>query len=88
LQARGRTLRTEIQLQLQLAEADYAKALELLCAAPAKDLRYPLLVNRGLLWFERRQWDKAEADFQAAIQLDDRRWVAFQNLAQVYLQQN
>jgi tetratricopeptide (TPR) repeat protein len=88
LQARGRTLRTEIQLQLQAAEADYDKALELLDAAPNKDLRYPLLVNRGLLWLERRQWDKAVADLQAAIQLDDRRWLAFQNLGQVYQQQN
>ena len=88
LQARGRTLRTEVQLQLQAAEADYDRALKLLDAAPNKDLRYILLVNRGLLWLERRQWDKALADLQAAIQLDDRRWVAFENLAQVYLQQN
>jgi serine/threonine protein kinase/Tfp pilus assembly protein PilF len=88
LQARGRTLRTEVQLQLQAAEADYARALELLDAAPSKDIRYPLLVNRGLLWFERREWDKAAADLQGAIQLDDRRWLAFQNLGQVYLRQN
>ena len=54
LARRGRTLRTEILLQLQAAEVDYDKALELLDAAPNKDLRYPLLVNRGLLWLERR----------------------------------
>jgi tetratricopeptide (TPR) repeat protein len=86
LQARGRTLRTEIQLQLDAAEADYATAIELLDAAPNKDLRYPLLVNRGLLWLERREWDKAVADFQAAIELDDRRWLAFENLGLFYLQ--
>ena len=55
LPVRGSTLRTEIQLQLQAAEADYDRALELLDAAPNKDLRYPLLVNRGLLWLERRR---------------------------------
>src|SRR5262249_9585074 len=88
LQAGGPTLRTEVELQLRAAEADYDKALQLLGTAPAKDLRYPLLVNRGLLWLERRQWNKAVADFQAAIQLDDRQWVAFLNLAQVYRQQD
>jgi tetratricopeptide (TPR) repeat protein len=87
LQTQGRTLRTEIKLQLDAAEADYATAIELLDAAPNKDLRYPLLVNRGLLWLERREWDKAVADFQAAIQLDDRRWLAFENLGLVYLRQ-
>jgi tetratricopeptide (TPR) repeat protein len=85
LQARGRTLRAEIHLQLDAAAADYATALELLDAAPNKDLRYPLLVNRGLLWLERSEWDNAVADFQAAIELDDRRWLAFENLGQVYL---
>jgi serine/threonine protein kinase/tetratricopeptide (TPR) repeat protein len=88
LQTQGRTLRTEVQLQLEAAEADFDKALLLLGTAPNTDLRYPLLVNRGLLWLERRQWDKAVADFQTAIQLDDRQWVAFLNLAQVYQRQD
>jgi tetratricopeptide (TPR) repeat protein len=87
LPVRGRTLRTEVQRQLQDAEADYDRALVLLGAAPDKDLRYPVLVNRGLLWLERRQWDKAEADLRAAIRLDDRQWLAFENLGQVYMQQ-
>ena len=87
LQARGRTLRTEILLQLQAAEFDYDKALQLLDAAPNKDLLYPLLVNRGLLWLERREWDKAVAELQAAIHLDDRQWLAFENLGLVYQQQ-
>jgi serine/threonine protein kinase/tetratricopeptide (TPR) repeat protein len=88
LPVRGRTLRTEVQRQLQDAEADYDRALKLLGAAPSKDLRYPLLLNRGLLWLERRRWDKAEADLRAAIQLDERRWLAFENLGHVYLQQD
>jgi serine/threonine protein kinase/tetratricopeptide (TPR) repeat protein len=85
MQARDRTLRTEIKLQLDAAEADYATAIQLLDAAPNKELRYPLLVNRGLLWLERGEWEKAVADFRAAIELDDRRWLAFDSLGHVYL---
>jgi serine/threonine protein kinase/tetratricopeptide (TPR) repeat protein len=88
LQTRGDTLRTEIELQLQAAEKDYKRAFELLATAPNKDLRYALLVNRGLLWHERKAWDKAEADLQAAIQLDDQRWQAFETLAQAYARQD
>jgi tetratricopeptide (TPR) repeat protein len=88
LPVRGHTLQTEIQRQLQAAEADYDRALGLLDAAPNKDVRYAVLVNRGLLWLERRRWDKAEADLRAAMQVDDRRWLAFENLGHVYLQQD
>jgi tetratricopeptide (TPR) repeat protein len=88
LQTRGDTLRTEIELQLQAAEKDYKRALDLLETTPNKDLRYALLVNRGLLWHERQAWDKAAADLQAAIRLDDQRWQAFETLAQVYVRQD
>jgi serine/threonine protein kinase/tetratricopeptide (TPR) repeat protein len=81
-------LRTEIELQLQAAEKDYKRAFDLLEAAPNKDLHYALLVNRGWLWHERKAWDKAEADLQSAIRLDDRRWQAFETLAQVYQRQH
>jgi tetratricopeptide (TPR) repeat protein len=87
LQTRGDTLRTEIELQLQAAEKDYKRALDLLETSPNKDLRYALLVNRGVLWLERKAWDKAEADLQAAIQLDEKRGQAFEILAQVYVRQ-
>ncbi len=88
MQAKGNTLRTEVELQLQAAEADYKKAFELLDRAASKDLRYGLLVNRGLLWLERREWQKAVADLQEAVKLDSRRWQAFETLAQVYERQN
>jgi tetratricopeptide (TPR) repeat protein len=88
LPVRGGTLRTEIQLQLRAAEDDYDRALALLDAAPNNDLRYPLLINRGLLWLERREWDKAVTDLQAAIQLDEGQWLAFENLGQVYRRRN
>ncbi len=88
LHARGGTLSAEIEHQLQSAEADYQRALELLDAAPSPTLRYAVLLNRGLLWLMRRQWDKAEADLQAAMRLDDKQWQLFEILAQVYLQQD
>ena len=81
MQARGDTLRSEIEHQLQSAEADYQRALELLDAAPSPTLRYAVLLNRGLLWLERREWDRAEADLQAAMRLDDRQWQPFEILA-------
>ena len=88
MQARGGTLRSEIEHQLQSAEADYQRALELLDAAPSPTLRYAVLLNRGLLWLERREWDRAEADLQAAMRLDDKQWQPFEILAQVYRKQD
>jgi serine/threonine protein kinase/tetratricopeptide (TPR) repeat protein len=85
--ARGESLKGDIERQLQAAEDDYAKALELLDASPNKDLRYAVLVNRGLVWVERRNWQKAASDFEAAIRIDGGRWIAFQNLATVLVQQ-
>jgi serine/threonine protein kinase/tetratricopeptide (TPR) repeat protein len=88
LHARGETLRSEIQRQLHAAETDFNNALKLLDASPNNDLRYAVLVDRGLLWFERADWSKAASDLQAAIRLDNRRWNAFQSLAKVYAAQN
>ena len=87
MQDRGGTLRSEIEHQLQSAEADYQRAFELLDAAPSPTLRYAVLCNRGLLWLERREWDRAEADLQAAMRLDDKQWQPFEILAQVYRKQ-
>jgi serine/threonine protein kinase/lipoprotein NlpI len=84
LQSKGATLRTEAELQFEAAEADYRKALNLLQQSPNDELRYALLVNRGLLRSQRRQWDAAVADLQAAIQLDGRRYQAFAELALAY----
>ena len=88
MQVRGGTLQSEIEHQLQSAEADYQRALELLDAAPSPTLRYAVLLNRGLLWLERRAWDRAEADLQAAMRLDEKQWQLFEILAQVYRKQD
>ncbi len=88
LNARGDTLRAEIENQLQSAEADYQRALDLLDAAPSPSVRFVVLLNRGSLWLERRAWGKAEADLRAAMRLDDKQWQPFELLGQVFLRQN
>jgi len=84
----GHTLRNEVQLQLADAEADYASALDILQQKPNDELRYAALVNRGLLWLERRDWDRAVADLQAAIGLNDRQYNAYETLALVRRRQD
>jgi tetratricopeptide (TPR) repeat protein len=78
----------EAGLRFQPAEADYHTAEGLLAEAPNPELGYVILVNRGLLRLERRDWDAAVADFEAAIRLDGRHYLAFANLAQVYQRQD
>ena len=69
------------------AEEDYAKALGLLDRKPVAELRYVLLVNRGLLRWQRRDLDWAVADLQEAIRLDARLYQAHAGLAEVFRQQ-
>ena len=66
------------------AESDYNKALELLNKKPNDELQYALLVNRGLLWLERKEWGKAIADLESAIRKNGAQWQAHEMLAQVY----
>ncbi len=84
LPARGSMLRSEAQVQFKAAEADFGTALELLKMTPNDELQYALLVNRGLLWLERKEWDKAVADLERAIRLNGAQWQAHEMLAQVY----
>ena len=46
------------------------------------------MVNRALLWLERREWDKAIADLQTAIRQTTRAWHAVEVLAGVYGKQD
>src|SRR5262249_55176535 len=46
LPSRSGPLGTEVELQLQAAEKDYARSVELLATSPNPDLHYALLVNR------------------------------------------
>ncbi len=63
-------LRAEAKLQLNAASEDYRRAFELLDAQRGTDLRFPLLVNQGLLRLERGEFGPAEADLNAASRLD------------------
>jgi tetratricopeptide (TPR) repeat protein/tRNA A-37 threonylcarbamoyl transferase component Bud32 len=79
----GGVLKTVIEFQLSAAASDYRRALLLLDQKPNDELRYALLVNRGLLGLERRDFAKAEADLEAAIRLAPRRLQAYPALALV-----
>jgi serine/threonine protein kinase/Tfp pilus assembly protein PilF len=83
----GSTLSNEIQLQFKGAEIDYGKALALLEQSPNAELRYAVLVNRGLLWLKRGDLDKAVADLESAIKLDEKLYQAHESLAQARLRQ-
>ncbi len=80
--------RTEAQVQLDAAEVDFDKALKLLAEQPNDEVKYQALVNRGLFWLERRDWNKAVADLQAAIVLNGHQFPAHEALAQVRWRQN
>jgi tetratricopeptide (TPR) repeat protein len=82
--AEGDTLPTADGSPFEPAEADYRTAEGLLATAPNAELRYVLLVNRGLLRLERREWVGAVADLEAAVRLDGRHYLAYATLAQVY----
>jgi tetratricopeptide (TPR) repeat protein len=71
------------------AEADYARALELLERKPVAEFRYVLLVNRGLLRSQRRDrdLDRAVADLREAVRLDPQLYQAHAGLARVLRQQ-
>ena len=74
--------------QFEAAESDYRKALGLLGPGPEDDeLRYALLSNRGLIRLGRDDLSAAADDFQGAARLDDQRFDAFRNLAEVYRRQ-
>ena len=70
------------------AEADYRKALELI-GDPKRHaaLYYVVLLNRGMMWLLRDDLTAAASDFQAAIDLNPKRFEAFVNLGQVYQKQ-
>jgi tetratricopeptide (TPR) repeat protein len=71
----------EAQARFADAEADFRKAQEL---GLENGLDYMLLMNRGVMRFQRGQFDAAAADFEAAIALKPRRYHAYASLAQVH----
>ena len=82
------TVRAEVRFQRDAAARDYNRAGELLAAKPNDELRYALHVNRGLLCLQSRDFEKAAADLEAAIRLNERRPEAYSILALVYQKQD
>jgi eukaryotic-like serine/threonine-protein kinase len=82
------SVRDDANYHFRAAQEDYQHALSLLDQKPDDVLRWATLVNRGQLFIQHEDWDKASDDFQAAIQLNDRRPEAFVGLARVYLMQD
>jgi serine/threonine protein kinase/Tfp pilus assembly protein PilF len=62
-------LKASAEFEFDEAEADFQSALERLHRSPDDELHYALLVNRGLIRFQRGQIDQAAADYQQAIRL-------------------
>ena len=75
--------REDATTQFQAAEVDFGRAETILDQHPDEELRYVLLVDRGLMWFQRRELEKAGADLRAAIQFNDRHFQAYAALAKV-----
>jgi eukaryotic-like serine/threonine-protein kinase len=88
MQLAARAANDEKDDHFQLALGDYDRVLELLAQKPDNLLRLVLLMNRGSLFVQHADWDKASADFQAAIGLDASRSEAFEGLAAVYRRQH
>jgi tetratricopeptide (TPR) repeat protein len=85
--ARERRYRDQVNLQFDEAESDYARAQVLLRQKPNPELQYALLVNRGVLRLQRRDFDQAAGYLREAIRLDGRQFPAHLALAQVFQKQ-
>jgi tetratricopeptide (TPR) repeat protein len=78
----------EAALGFANAEADYDQAQAILERMPNDELRYVLLVNRGVLRLQHDMLDQAATDLRAAIALDGRRYSAYESLSAVYRKQH
>jgi tetratricopeptide (TPR) repeat protein len=76
-----------LEARFEAAEADYATAETLLTRSPNPEIRYLLLVNRGLHRIEQKRWDEAAGDLEAAIRLDGGLFPAHANLAELHQRQ-
>jgi tetratricopeptide (TPR) repeat protein len=75
-------LAAEANQRFEDAEADFRKALEL---GLEEGLHYVLLMNRGVMRFQRGRRDAAAEDFAVAIDRDPGRYYAYASLAQALL---
>ena len=77
-------LKSAADFEFEEAEADLREAMERLRRTPDDELRYVLLVNRGLIRFQRGRLDEAAADYQEAIRSKKDPFLAHAELAHVY----
>jgi eukaryotic-like serine/threonine-protein kinase len=84
---REAALNTSAEFEFGEAEADFHEALERLRSTPDADLQYILLVNRGLVRFQRGRLDQAAADYQEAVRVKADPFLAHAELAHVYEKQ-
>jgi tetratricopeptide (TPR) repeat protein len=84
---RSKSLASISRDHLEYAETDYRHAFDLFekHGDPSRDaqLRYTLLINRGLVRLERQDPTAAAVDFCEAVRLDARRFEAYSDLAEV-----
>jgi tetratricopeptide (TPR) repeat protein len=84
---REAALKASAEFEFGEAEADFQQALNRLGSTPDNDLQYVLLINRGLVRFERDHLDQAAADFEQAIRVKDGPFLAHSSLARVFEKQ-
>ena len=88
LPSQAGVLRAEAEFQCDAAAPITAGPVNCWIEKPNDELRYALHVNRGLLGLERRDFENAAADLEAAIRLNDARLEAYAALALVYQKQD
>src|SRR5262249_49554718 len=84
MQIAARAFAEERNDQFRDALADYDTVLDLLARQPDTLLRFVLLVNRGYLFVQHLDWEKAASDFEAAARLNPQRVESFVGLATVH----
>jgi eukaryotic-like serine/threonine-protein kinase len=77
----------DAEADFKAAEADYGRAMDYLGQKPNPELQYVLLVNRGVLRLQRKDFASAERDLRAAIKLNDRPTQAYEALARISQEQ-
>jgi eukaryotic-like serine/threonine-protein kinase len=77
-------LKAAAEFEFEEAEADLREATSRLKRTPDDDLRYQLLVNRGLIRFQRGHLDDAASDYREAIALKKDPFLAHAELAHIY----
>ena len=79
-------LREAAAARFEAAEGDYRKAMQL-CRPGDEELRYALLVNRGVMRLQRRELPDAIVDLQEAVRLKPSLFHAYTHLAEALRQQ-